>query len=804
MRFLSSLMAIAVVIAALVLVDRYAATEIERHRRDAVLDAVSKAYLEWTEEARRFMFVAQDLAVAIAERDVSDQASFEEVARTVQGGPVRIQRIELAPGMRTRFVYPLEGNRDRLGRNLLEVPDEADSAGLGGMRRILPIVRRHVTAGNDASELHLQIPILDTTGDQVVLTGALYMVVQIDLGLPAVAEGGLHLEYLFVKSSTDVAADVVPFDWGPESEVPAVVASSAAVGGTFFLMARPIEGWGAPPRQMRMIRWQLAGVGLLLVVPILVAHWFAARSASARQRLTSTQARLAGLARNLPGVVIQARWADGRMQGLLYISPKCKAFWGRTQDELLANPDLMHANESDEDIARFMAAVAAGVETGSPIYARVPLHGNDGTFSWLDFHGQSEPMPGGGHRIDGIFVDVTAEVAARAEARHQSELAHRAQKNESLGQLTGGVAHDFNNILAVIMGNLQLLREEIDDPDRRAMIDASLEASRSGAELTRSMLAFARRARLTPEPLDLNSVARQAKNWMRRALPDSIEIETSLLAGLWPVKVDAGSLESALLNLVLNARDAMQGHGKLTIETANVRIDEAYVDSRDAEILPGRYVMLAVTDTGTGISGETLEHMFEPFYTTKPPGAGSGVGLSMVQGFVKQSGGTVQVYTEPGQGTTFKLYFPASDEVPFERSAPRLDEPGRVAGTTRILLAEDRVAVKEVLVGILEKAGYQVVAVTSGDAALAVFQQDPDFDLVVTDIVMPGTLQGTGLAKALRAMRPDLPVVFMSGYAAEATVHGNGLRPEDIRLMKPVPKDDLLAAVRRALAQAGG
>jgi CheY-like chemotaxis protein len=311
------------------------------------------------------------------------------------------------------------------------------------------------------------------------------------------------------------------------------------------------------------------------------------------------------------------------------------------------------------------------------------------------------------------------------------------------------------------------------------------------------LLAFARKARLTPEVLDLNNVVREAKNWMGRALPESVLVETSLLAGVWPIEADRSSLESALLNLILNARDAMSGQGNLTIETANVRIDEAYINARQEELTPGRYVMLAVSDTGEGISEGDLTSIFEPFFTTKPLGEGSGLGLSMTVGFMKQSGGTVQVYSEVGEGTTFKLYFPVAVAVDAKRElAKPIPAEAQVAGSgRRVLVAEDESAVRDTLVTILERAGYVVTATTSGDNALAIFEADPTFDLLLTDIVMPGKLQGTHLAKALRQRWPDLPIIFMSGYASEATVHGNGLKPEDIRLMKPVRRADLLAAL---------
>jgi signal transduction histidine kinase/ABC-type amino acid transport substrate-binding protein/ActR/RegA family two-component response regulator len=392
-----------------------------------------------------------------------------------------------------------------------------------------------------------------------------------------------------------------------------------------------------------------------------------------------------------------------------------------------------------------------------------------------------------------ILHDVTEHELNRARAQ-------RTDRLSAVGLLTGGVAHDFNNLLAVILGNLELLREWPNHPDRDAMIDAGIEASLRGADLTRSMLSFARKAPLKPTILDLNDVARHSNNWMRRILPESVEVETSLLGGLWSIEVDPSSLENAFLNLMLNARDAMDGHGKLTIETANIRMDQSYIDARGEELRPGRYVMLAISDTGSGIQPAVLQKMFDPFFTTKPTGSGSGMGLSMVLGFVKQSGGTVQVYTEVGVGTTFKLYFPAVDKAGTPDHPEQDDNPLDYNGGGRILLAEDEDSVRKMLVTTLQIAGFEVVAAENGDTAEQIFTLDQNFDLLVTDIVMPGTLQGTHLARNLRRANPDLPVVFLSGYASEATVHGNGLRPEDIRLMKPVRKSELLEGVKRALA----
>ncbi|UYV39088.1 ATP-binding protein [Rhodobacteraceae bacterium D3-12] len=496
-----------------------------------------------------------------------------------------------------------------------------------------------------------------------------------------------------------------------------------------------------------------------------------------------------------PGLVYQGIWKPGQVVKHLYLSERSEEYWGVTPQQVYDDPQLLDAEDLDKDVDAAVALMLESARSGAALYRRLEIK-----TGVADFHGAVTDLGDGTYRIDGVVVDVTAEVAALKEAQHQAVIANRAQRMESIGHLTGGIAHDFNNLLAVIMGNLELLYESETDPLRRGQIEAGLEASRRGADLTRSMLAFAREAPLKPEVLDLNAVVRSAQHWMQRALPETVEVETSLLAGLWRTELDASSLERCLLNLLLNARDAMDGTGKLTIETTNARIDELYVDQRDHELEPGRYVMLAVSDTGCGIAPEALHHIFDPFYTTKETGKGSGMGLPMIEGFVKQSNGSVQVYTEPGEGTTIKLYFPAVTGAVAEMPRAQAGEAERASHGQHILLVEDEEQVRKVLAASLRRAGYRVTPAESGDQVLEIFQNAEGFDLLVTDIVMPGVLQGTTLAKAIRGLTPELPMIFMSGYATEATVHGNGLRPEDIRLMKPVPRADFLMAVARALA----
>lgn len=409
-------------------------------------------------------------------------------------------------------------------------------------------------------------------------------------------------------------------------------------------------------------------------------------------------------------------------------------------------------------------------------------------------------FPTSGNGVISIIEDITVDRARQKQLQ-------QAQKMEAIGQLTGGIAHDFNNLMAVIMGNLELLQSDIstqgfDVEEANTLIDAAIDAVKHGADLTNSMLSYARKARLEPAVLDLNQTVRETERWMRRTIPSSIQIETVLQAGVWPVKIDQSSLQSALVNLILNARDSIDGSGKLTIETANLRVDETYLENRSEDIEPGRYVMVAVSDDGQGIAPDVIDQIYDPFFTTKSVGKGTGLGLSMVDGFVRQSGGMVRVYSELGEGTSFKLFFKAvSQDNVTVQTVPTLPKPdkGNPKVRPRLLLAEDKLEVMAVLEKTLVMAGYDVTTAITGDIAYSVFKADPSFDVVLTDIVMPGRLQGPAFAKECRLLNPKTPFVFLSGYASEATVHGNGLLPEDIRLMKPVSRADLLAAVEKCL-----
>ncbi len=380
----------------------------------------------------------------------------------------------------------------------------------------------------------------------------------------------------------------------------------------------------------------------------------------------------------------------------------------------------------------------------------------------------------------------------------QEEKLRQAQKLEAVGQLTGGVAHDFNNLLTVILGNAETLAEELTEHKQlRDLAKMTVTAAERGAELTNRLLAFSRKQALEPKVLSLSSQIHGMESLLRRTLPESIDIEIVAAGGLWRAEVDPGQLESALLNLAINARDAMPDGGHLTIEMTNAALNEDYV-ALEQDLAPGQYVMIAVTDTGQGMSSEVLDRVFEPFFTTKEVGKGSGLGLSMVYGFVKQSGGHIRIYSEPGEGTSVKIYFPRA-RGGHELAATDRSGGAIVGGNETILVVEDDELVREQLVARLIGLGYNVASVENGPLALKILDTIPDLDLLLTDIVLPGGMSGRVLADTLRESRPDLKVLFTSGYTENAIVHHGRLDPGVELLSKPYRREQLAAKVRKVL-----
>jgi PAS domain S-box-containing protein len=394
-----------------------------------------------------------------------------------------------------------------------------------------------------------------------------------------------------------------------------------------------------------------------------------------------------------------------------------------------------------------------------------------------------------------LFVAVVRDITQREETENRLR---QAQKMEAVGQLTGGVAHDFNNLLTVILGNLELLAQRgANDPAQHDLVETAARAALRGADLTRRLLAFSRKQPLNPVPTDVNVLVSRMAELFRRTLGDQVQVDAVTAGGLWPAMVDAAQLENALLNLAINARDAMPAGGRLSIETANAHLDQGYADG-NAEVKAGQYVMIAVSDTGVGMAPEVAARAFEPFFTTKETGKGSGLGLSMVYGFVKQSGGHVSIYSEAGHGTAVKLYLPKAD-APARHPAAYGPQQALPEGKETVLVVEDNPDVRVLVVASLSSLGYRVFAAEHGPAALALLDTLPALDLLLTDVMLPGGMNGRAVADAVKKRYPQTKILFTSGYTENAIVQQGRLERGTELLAKPYTRQELARTVRRVL-----
>ncbi|HYO58898.1 response regulator [Archangium sp.] len=440
-----------------------------------------------------------------------------------------------------------------------------------------------------------------------------------------------------------------------------------------------------------------------------------------------------------------------------------------------------------------------------------------------DFEYRPIRVPGG--PVLGVFIygqDVTEKARAEEQVRHyqehleelvrertraleESEAERRkteaqlrqSQKMEAVGKLTGGVAHDFNNLLQVIAGNLQLLQRDVVGNERAlSRIQTASRAVDRGAKLASQLLSFARRQPLQPLVVNVSKLVRSMDDLLRRTLGEEVELETATATGLWNTAIDPNQFENVIINLAVNARDAMDGGGKLTIEVGNAVLDEHYCRLHP-EVLPGQYVLLAVSDTGSGMTPEVMERAFEPFFTTKPEGRGTGLGLSMVYGFVKQSGGHLKLYSELGHGTTIKLYLPRAVEA---ESVDAQVVTGPVeGGTETILVVEDDAEVRATVVEMVGELGYRVLKAVDAQSALVILQSGVPIEMLFTDVVMPGPVRSPELARQARELHPDIEVLFTSGYTENAIVHGGRLDVGVQLLSKPYSREDLARKLRQLL-----
>ena len=518
-------------------------------------------------------------------------------------------------------------------------------------------------------------------------------------------------------------------------------------------------------------------------------------------------ARLRDLNANLERQVIERTQARGRtwqvspdLMGALdaegYFetsNPAWETVLGWSEAEVAATSiwEFLHPDDLERTRAGF-----ALTQIGQPAI-RFPnrYRCKNGDYRWISWVGVPE---------DGLVYcsgrDITEEKAAEDELLEAQEALRQSQKMEAIGQLTGGIAHDFNNLLASISGSLELLDKRMGE-GRLDAVDRYIKLAQTSAQraaaLTQRLLAFSRRQTLDPKPTDVNRLVSSIEDLLRRTVGPAVALEVVGAGGLWLTQVDGSQLENALLNLIINARDAMPAGGRITIETANKWLDHAAAKERD--LTPGQYVSLCVTDTGTGMTPDIASRAFDPFFTTKPIGQGTGLGLSMIHGFVRQSGGQVRIYSEMGKGTTMCLYLPRFVGEMEAADVPEDDGGGEGGHGETVLVIDDEDALRALMVDVLKDVGYRVLEAGDGPGGLKILQSDVRVDLLITDVGLPGGLNGRQVADAARALREDLKVLFVTGYAENAVVGNGHLDPGMQIITKPFPIAVLGARVREII-----
>ncbi len=523
--------------------------------------------------------------------------------------------------------------------------------------------------------------------------------------------------------------------------------------------------------------------------------------------------------RTLAGVMPNHVWTARPDGELVWFNEQVYAFSGAQPGSLDGTGwgAIVHPEDLPEAVGRWTHALATGQAYENQFRLRradeawrwhlsraVPIRGEFGQIlRWIgtntDIQHQKE--------VAAALADVNATLERRVEDRtrqliEMQDALRQAQKMEAIGQLTGGIAHDFNNLLAGISGNLELLERRMAEGKFAGLqryIDAAQGASRRAAALTQRLLAFSRRQTLDPKPLDVNRLIAGMEDLIRRTIGPDIELEVVGAGGLWTTRVDPSQLENSLLNLCINARDAMAPHGgRLTIETANRWLDERGARQRD--LPPGQYLSLCVTDTGTGMTPEVKERAFDPFFTTKPIGQGTGLGLSMVYGFIRQSGGQVRIYTEPGKGTTMCLYLPRHIGPAQEEEVASEDIAASGHGET-VLVVDDEEVVRALVLDVLEENGYAAIEASDGLAGLCILQSSARIDLLISDVGLPGGMNGRQLADAARELRPGLKVLFITGYAENAVIGNGHLDPGMEVMTKPFSTTALGNRIRDLIDQ---
>ena len=523
------------------------------------------------------------------------------------------------------------------------------------------------------------------------------------------------------------------------------------------------------------------------------------RDVTARKESEETLRRQAEFIRAIAESTGEGLYAIDRSGRITFMNSAAERMIGWSREELFLRDlhQMTHYRKSDGTAyPRHECPILAAMENRTTLQRDDTFIRKDGTMLSVSF--SASPL----RSAQGETVGAVVVFRDATERRRLEEQLLHAQKLEAVGRLAGGISHDFNNLLSVIAGYGELVLADLSEPGpTRSRVLEILRASERATALTRQLLAFGRKQVIEPRVLDLNSTAQETERMLRRLIGEDVEIHLKLAPDLGRIRADAGQVEQVIINLAVNARDAMPKGGKLTIETANVTLDEdavrGYVD-----VQPGHYVRMCVSDTGVGMDRDTREHLFEPFFTTKEPGRGTGLGLATVYGIVKQSGGHVWVYSEPGWGTTFKVYFPRYGDVA-EPGRPALEAGAAPGGTETILVVEDDEMIRSLIRDILESTGYRVLVADDPESGMKLIgEQQDEIHLLLTDLVLPG-MSGRELVDRVSKLKPEMRVLFMSGYSDEAVARHGILEPGLAFLQKPFSRDGLVRKVREVLDGAG-
>jgi len=528
-------------------------------------------------------------------------------------------------------------------------------------------------------------------------------------------------------------------------------------------------------------------VGLVLVFDLYVVYQ-QLQIARMRRRLVEREEFFQLISENVVDMIAVVD-SNGKR---VYNSPSYHRILGYALDELEATSSFEQVHPDDRQIVVDAAADARRTGVGRRIEYR--MRHKDG--SWVFLESTASPVVNAKGEVENLVI-VNRDISER---RRLEEQLRQSQKMDAIGRLSGGVAHDFNNLLGVIIGYAEILQERIPETDSmRAPVDQIIKAGSRASSLTKQLLAFSRQQVLEPKVLVLNAVVSDTEKMLRRLIGEDIELLTSLDPALGKIRADQGQIEQVIMNLVVNARDAMPEGGRLVIETANFEIDDKFARRYAYPVLPGSYILLTVSDNGIGMDTATQQRIFEPFFTTKEKGKGTGLGLSLVYGVVKQSGGYIDVVSTRGKGTTFNIYLPRVGQNVVETKTIGPDHPEELRGTETILLAEDEDTLRALTRHLLELYGYRVLEACDGNQALRLSEQTTDeIHVLLTDVVMPG-ISGRILADQLKQKRTDLKVVFMSGYTGQRVGEKEILEPGSLFLQKPFTREGLARKIREAL-----